>query len=131
MKTNHRILVVEDDRDTLFGLSVMLTKNGYDVLHAADGTMGLQIASREKPDLILLDLGLPAGDGFFVLESVRRNIHLLATPVFVISARDAAGNKERALAAGAQEYIKKPVDISELLSSIKEILDENSVSPPA
>ena len=123
--TAHSILVVEDDRDTLLGLSVMLTKNGYQVLHAEDGTMALQIATREKPDLVLLDLGLPAGDGFFVLESIRRNIQLLATPVFVVSARDSAGNKERALAAGAQRYIEKPVDVPELLGFIREVFEDS------
>ena len=118
MNRRNRILVVEDDRDTLFGLSIVLNKSGYEVIHAEDGTMALQIASREKPDLILLDLGLPAGDGFFVLESLRKNMHLLATPVFVISARDAVANKSRALETGAQAYFEKPVEISDLLDGI-------------
>lgn len=125
MKTIHRILIVEDDRDTLIGLSVILSKSGYEVLYAEDGTMALQITSREKPDLVLLDLGLPAGDGFFVLESIRKNIQLLSIPVFVVSARDKAANKDRAIAAGAQAYLEKPINVKELLDAVDDL--NNSV----
>ncbi|MGK0188770.1 MAG: DNA-binding response OmpR family regulator [Verrucomicrobiales bacterium] len=122
MNTRNRILIVEDDRDTLVGLTIVLRKSGYEVISAEDGTMALQVASREKPDLVLLDLGLPAGDGFFVLESLRRNINFMGVPVYVTSARDAASNRQRALDAGAQGYFEKPIEISELLGVIREEL---------
>ncbi|MCB1100220.1 MAG: response regulator transcription factor [Verrucomicrobiae bacterium] len=118
MNARIKILVVEDDRDTLLGLSIALTKSGYEVIRAEDGTMALQIAARQNPDLILLDLGLPGGDGFFVLETLQRNLQLQTIKVFVVSARDAIVNQARALGAGAQAYFEKPIEISDLLAAI-------------
>lgn len=123
MNKKHKILVVEDDRDTLMGLSFMLTKSGYEVVRAEDGAMAVQIATRVCPDLILLDLGLPAGDGFSIMERLQRDFRLIAVPVIVVSARDAVTNKDRAIQMGAHAYFEKPADMTELLSTIQNLFN--------
>jgi len=80
------------------------------------------------PDLIILDLGLPAGDGFSVLERLKANLTLTSIPVIVVSARDRNENRERALKAGARAFLQKPVDNARLLSVIRQALGEREES---
>lgn len=103
-------------------LNIRLRANDYDTAFASDAVMALSIAKKEAPDLILLDLGLPGGDGFTVLERMRNIASLSCTPVIVVSARDVEKNKELALQAGAEAYFQKPVDNAELLKSIQQAL---------
>lgn len=84
--------------------------------------MALSIAKKEAPDLILLDLGLPGGDGFMVLDRMKNVASLACIPVIVVSAREAAANEERALKAGATGYFQKPVDNEQLLAAIQRAL---------
>ncbi|MFQ5427645.1 MAG: response regulator [Thermodesulfobacteriota bacterium] len=118
-----KILIVEDDKDLILGMSIRLKSIGYSVVTAMDGLSVISTARKEHPDLILLDIGLPAGDGFIVLERLRTNTMLMAIPVIVISARDKAANSERSLKAGARAYFQKPVDNETLLRAIKTTLD--------
>jgi DNA-binding response OmpR family regulator len=113
-----KILIVEDDADVRLGYHVLLKANGYDTCFAADAFAAIGEARKNNPDLILLDLGLPAGDGFVVLERLRALTQLAVIPVIVVSARDAHANRERALKAGARGYVQKPWNDSELLSLI-------------
>ena len=83
-------------------------------------------ARTHQPDLIILDLGLPAGDGFVVLERLQANMNLSAIPVVVVSARDLQGNKERALKSGAQAFVQKPWNDDELLGIISHLLDQSA-----
>ena len=118
----NKILIIEDDQDMRRGLNVRLRASEYDTAFASDAVMALSIAKKESPDLILLDLGLPGGDGFLVLERLR-NIGLLAsTPVIVVSARDPQTNEKRALDAGAEAFFQKPVDNEELMRAIQRAL---------
>ncbi len=119
-----KILIVEDDKDLILGMSIRLKSNGYSVVTAMDGLSVISTARKETPDLILLDIGLPAGDGFVVLERLRTNTMLMSIPVIVISARDKNGNSERSLKAGARAYFQKPVDNETLLTAIRTTLDE-------
>jgi CheY-like chemotaxis protein len=82
----------------------------------------LSQAQTHKPDLIILDLGLPAGDGFVVLDRLRALPHLAVIPVIVVSARDPVANRDRALKAGARAFLQKPVDNDKLLDLIDECL---------
>lgn len=124
MKGN-KILIIEDDHDVLRGLNVRLRASNYETAFATDAVMALSIAKKEAPDLILLDLGLPGGDGFVVLERMR-NVGLLAsTPVIVISARDPKTNERRALDAGAEAFFQKPVDNEQLMRAIWRALGRN------
>jgi putative two-component system response regulator len=94
------------------------------VICAADAISAITVARKEVPDLVILDLGLPAGDGFRVLERMRDLTDLVAIPVIVLSARDPADNKKRALDAGAVAFFQKPPDNHEFLSAIRHALGE-------
>lgn len=120
--SNNKILIIEDDQDMRKALNVRLRANNYDTAFASDAVMALSIAKKEDPDLILLDLGLPGGDGFLVLERMKNIASLSCTPVIVVSARAPEKNRERALAAGAEAFFQKPVDNTELLKSIQQAL---------
>ena len=116
-----KILIVEDDSDQLRGLAVRLKASGYDVFGAPDGVTAISMTRQEKPDLVLLDLGLPAGDGFFVMERIRDMIPFSTIPIIVLSARDSAGNKEKAHKAGALAFFQKPVDSSLLVAAVRRV----------
>jgi DNA-binding response OmpR family regulator len=119
-----KILIIDDDQHLLLGLAARLKANGYRVISATDAISAIGVARKEAPDLVILDLGLPAGDGFLVLERMRGLTDLVATPVIVLSARDPTDNKKRALDAGALAYFQKPPDNHEFLSSIRQALGE-------
>jgi DNA-binding response OmpR family regulator len=118
------ILIVDDDPDVRLSLHVRLKANHYDVIFAQDGVTSISEARRHMPDLIILDLGLPAGDGFTVLERLKSNDSLSLIPVIVVSGRDRVANKDRAIRAGAKAFLQKPVDNAHLLSVIQQVLGE-------
>jgi DNA-binding response OmpR family regulator len=121
---NKKILIVDDDPDVRLGLHVRLKASHYDVVFAADGMASIAEARKHLPDLIILDLGLPAGDGFSVLERLKANDSLSLIPVIVVSARDRHANVDRVLKAGAKAFLQKPVDNAELLAVIRQALGE-------
>jgi DNA-binding response OmpR family regulator len=117
-----RILVVDDNPSIRRGLSVRLLANGYEVLCAADAIAATAALVTEKPDLVILDLGLPAGDGFVVMDRMNKNDRLANIPVIVLTGRESVDNKERALKAGAVAFFQKPVEDSRLLFAIHQAL---------
>jgi DNA-binding response OmpR family regulator len=121
-----KILIIDDDRHLVLGLTPRLKAHGYGVVSATDAISAIAVARAEAPDLVILDLGLPAGDGFVVLERMRSLADLAATPVIVLSARDPADNKKRALAAGAVAYFQKPPDNHEFLTAVRQALGETT-----
>jgi two-component system KDP operon response regulator KdpE len=114
-----KILVVDDDPDLVRALRLRLRANNYDVTTASDGYAAIASAQKERPALIILDLGLPVGDGFVVLERLQTSDALSGIPVIVLSARDPQANEERALRAGAAAFFQKPADNEELLNVIR------------
>jgi two-component system KDP operon response regulator KdpE len=122
--SNKKILIVEDDADVRMGLHVRLKANNYDIFFAVDGFSSLTEARKHEPDLILLDLGLPAGDGFLVMDRLKAVPALAMIPIIVVSGRSGAANRERALKAGAKAFLEKPVDNAELLAVIRQALGE-------
>jgi len=114
-----KILIVEDDPDTQKGLATLLKAEGFVTSFVADGATALSVAAKEEPSVILLDLGLPAGDGFVVLDRLTNHPTLSGVPVIVVSARDPAVNKPKALHAGAVAFFQKPADFDELLKAIR------------
>jgi DNA-binding response OmpR family regulator len=119
-----KILVVDDDMDIQRLLARRLGNVGYDTAFAADGTSAISVARKESPDLILLDLGLPAGDGFKVLERLHAMAQLARIPVIVMSARVHPDVSSRAIEAGAQKFIPKPFEMGQLLDLITSALGE-------
>jgi DNA-binding response OmpR family regulator len=118
-----KILIVDDDPDLRRGLNVRLRSQHYDTAYATDGFSAIAMAQKEQPDLIILDIGLPAGDGFVVLERLQQNAKLSAIPVIVLSARDPQSTRERTMRAGATAFFQKPADNAELLNAIKAVLN--------
>jgi DNA-binding response OmpR family regulator len=123
------ILIVDDDPDMRQSLQVRLKASGYDVHCAEDGVGAISEARKHTPDLIVLDLGLPAGDGFVVLERLKGNLDLSSIPVIVLSGRDRRANQERALNAGVRAYLQKPVKNSEFLAVVRRTLNEKYEKP--
>ena len=119
------ILIVEDDPDVRNGLHIRLKSNGYSTVLAADAPSSLSQARKHAPDLIVLDLGLPGGDGFLVMERFKANPTLAVIPIIIVSARDVHANHERVLKAGAKAFLQKPVENAELLRVIRETLGES------
>ena len=116
-----KILIVEDDADVSLGYQILLRAHRYDTVLAADSSAAVSEAHKHQPDLIILDLGLPAGDGFVVLDRLRANTYLSVIPVIVVSGRDLRGNKDRALEAGAKAFVQKPWNDTELLGADRRV----------
>src|SRR3984957_13161569 len=112
---NKKILIVGDDPDGRQGRHVRL-KDQYDICLAVDAFSGVAEARRSEPDLILLDLGMPAGGGFLVMERLKMIPSLAMIPVIVVSARHGLETQKRALESGAKAFLEKPVDDSQLLA---------------
>ena len=114
-----KIMVVDDDPDLRQALSLRLRANNFDTVNACDGYSAIALAQKEKPHLIILDLGLPAGDGFSVLKNLQQYPALATIPVIALTARDAQGNEKRTLGSGAVAFFQKPADNEELLAVIR------------
>jgi two-component system KDP operon response regulator KdpE len=123
-----KILVVDDDPDLLKALRLRLRANNCDVITVSDGYSVIGAAQKERPDVIILDLGLPAGDGFVVLDRLQQSDILSGIPVIVLTARDPQGNEARALKAGAAAFFQKPVDNEELLNVIRVSLPQQGTT---
>ncbi|MFN8572200.1 MAG: response regulator transcription factor [Gemmatimonadaceae bacterium] len=114
------ILVVEDRREVLDVLQRTLTDNGYEVLAAADGDVALEIALDQRPDLLILDIGLPKKNGYVVARELRSRA--FTNPILMLTARDTVQDKVTGLDAGADDYLAKPFDYDELLARVRALL---------
>jgi two-component system cell cycle response regulator DivK len=123
-----RILLVEDNEMNRDMLSRRLERRGYQVLIAVDGQQGLDLAIAEKPDLILLDMSLPVLDGWDVARRLKSDETLSAIPVIALTAHAMAGDRERALEAGCNDYDTKPVELPRLLQKIEALLGRPAAS---
>lgn len=117
-----KILIVDDDPDLRRGLNVRLRSAHYDTAYATDGFSAIAMAQKERPDLIILDIGLPAGDGFVVLERLQQSATLATIPVIVLTARDPQATRDKIMRAGATAFFQKPADNAELLNAIRAVL---------
>lgn len=118
-----KILVVDDNPAIRKGLGIRLRANGYEVLAAADAISATATLVTERPDLVILDLGLPCGDGYVVMERLQKSDRLANIPVIVLTGREMASNRDRALKAGATAFFQKPVEDATLLFAIRKALD--------
>ena len=122
---NPKILLVEDDQDLLHSMSVRLKANHYEIACAPDAIACMSEARRFEPDLIILDLGLPAGDGFMLMERFKRIPSLAGVPVIVVTGQDPRDCRHRMMEAGARAVMQKPVDNALLLATIRKTLGKN------
>jgi len=118
-----KILYVEDNDDNVFMLQMRLElEDGFEVLVARDGAAGVASAERERPDLVLMDLNLPVMDGWQATHAIRANPATRAIPIIALTAHAMVGDREKALAAGCDEFDTKPVDLERLLGKIRVVL---------
>jgi DNA-binding response OmpR family regulator len=117
-----KILVVDDDKNIAQFLVTILRGNGYEVVTAMDGTQAVMRAHREKPDLILLDIMMPGGDGFNVCDKLRLSANTSSIPIIVLSASEQIGIPTRARQAGACCFLKKPFDVDDLMARVGKAL---------
>jgi len=125
----HRILIVEDERDINDLIGFNLQRAGYEVLKAYDGLKGTEMALRERPDLILLDLMLPGRDGYAVFRELRRDTRTATTPVIMLTARAQTEDRIQGLEAGADDYLTKPFSPKELMLRVHAILKRVDAAP--
>ncbi len=116
---NKTILVIEDNEQNLYLVKFLLEKNGFTVHEARDGRKGIHLASMLRPDLILLDIQLPELDGYAVAAELRKDPALRGTPIIAVTSYAMAGDREKALAAGATDYIEKPINPSTFVDQVR------------
>ena len=118
-----KILLVEDNEMNRDMLSRRLARRGYEVVLAVDGQEGVEAAAREAPDLILMDMSLPAIDGWEATRLIRAGAGTAAIPIIALTAHAMAGDRDRALDAGCNDYDTKPVELERLLEKIARLLN--------
>lgn len=118
-----RILVVEDNRDNMVLITDMLEALNYAVLTAMDGQRGIDTAIADSPDLILMDLSLPVVDGWTAAGVIKSHPERKQIPIIALTAHAMSGDRERALAAGCDDYVSKPINFSELTTKITQLLN--------
>jgi two-component system cell cycle response regulator DivK len=123
-----KILLVEDHQEIWDFLSRRLKRRGYDVVVAQDGQEGLDKARTESPDLLLLDMNLPVMDGWTVARTLKSDEATRRLPIIALTAHAMAGDREKAIAAGCDDYHPKPVDFSQLLNQIETALAPRSAT---
>lgn len=117
-----KILLVEDNEMNLDMLSRRLERRGYELVIAMDGAKGIELAGTESPDLILMDMSLPVVDGWEATRRLKADESTQQIPIIALTAHAIAGDRERCLAAGCDEYESKPVKFPRLLGKIEDIL---------
>jgi DNA-binding response OmpR family regulator len=125
MDSKKKILIVDDERDIVMALMIRLKGAGYDVVTAFDGAQAVFVAHKEKPDLILLDIRMPAGDGFSVAERLKRSVNTSTIPIIFLTGSPEKKAEEKAMELGSRFYIRKPYDPEELLDAIRRALEED------
>ena len=114
-----KVLLVEDNELNRDMLSRRLTRNGYDVLLAGDGEEALVVIRAETPDIVLLDMNLPVKDGWTTCAEVREDPSIASTPIIALTAHAMGDDRNRAMAAGCDDYATKPIDFPALLEKIE------------
>ena len=117
-----RVLLVEDNEDGREGLSRHLQRQGYEILTAADGQQGLDLARAQAPDLILMDMSLPIIDGWEATRQLKAAAETQRIPIIALTAHAMVGDREKALAAGCDDYDVKPIELERLLGKIEALL---------
>jgi CheY-like chemotaxis protein len=120
---NKPILIIEDNEQNLYLMRFLLEANGLEVVTATSGEDGLQLASKFRPAAILLDIQLPSIDGYAVAVRIRKQREFATVPIIAVTSYAMVGDRERILAAGATDYIEKPINPDTFVAQIRRHLD--------
>jgi len=127
-----KLLYVEDNDDNLYMLTLWFdVAGGYEIVSAPDGAAGIAMATAERPDLILMDLNLPEIDGWEATRRLKADPATRDIPIIALTAHAMAGDRERALATGCDEFETKPIDFDRLLPKVERLIDAKEVGPAA
>src|SRR5262245_54631823 len=121
-----KVLLVEDNEESRDGLARHMRRKGYEILLAVDGRQGMEVARAEAPDLILMDMSLPVLDGWEATRQLKADAATRGIPVIALTAHAMAGDRERALEAGCDDYDTKPIEFPRLLAKIVSLLQKKS-----
>jgi DNA-binding response OmpR family regulator len=119
-----KILIVDDEPDIVKVLMIRLESSGYEVIAAFDWVQGISMANKEMPDLVILDIRMPSGNGFSVAEQLKQSDRTDQIPIIFLTGSPERNTEERAIELGARFYIKKPYDSEELLDAVKRALEK-------
>lgn len=122
-----KILVIEDNEQNMYLTTFILEKHHFQVLQANNGIDGIEIASRQQPDLILLDIQLPVMDGYTVARELRKNPLSAGIPIVAITSYAMPGDREQALQAGCTGYIEKPINPETFINEVKQYLPADNL----
>ena len=125
-----KVLLVEDSEESRDGLARHLRRKGHEVLLAVDGRQGVEVARAEAPDLILMDMSLPILDGWEATRQLKAAPQTRGIPVIALTAHAMAGDREKALEAGCDDYDTKPIEVSRLLTKIETLLEKTNSPAP-
>lgn len=120
-----KILYVEDNDDNVYMLKTRLTRAGFTVVIATDGQQGVAMAASELPDLILMDMSLPVLDGWEATRQIKAARETMHIPVIALTAHAMTGDREKALAAGCDDFDTKPVELPRLMEKINALIQRN------
>lgn len=118
------VLLIEDNEQNRYLTTFLLERNHYTVVSAIDGRRGIELASKMMPDIILLDIQLPTMDGYQVAEALRSSQHLDNIPIIAVTSYAMVGDREKALSAGCNGYIEKPINPDTFVSQIEQYLPD-------
>lgn len=121
-----KVLYIEDNDQNFYLVNYILNAKGYTMIRAHDGREGIDLATREIPDLILLDIQLPVMDGYMTAQELRKITEVKAIPIVALTSYAMAGDREKALAAGCNGYIEKPINPKTFTEQIGRFLQEDS-----
>jgi two-component system cell cycle response regulator DivK len=125
---NMKILYIEDNEDNIYMLKSRLSRAGHTVIVATDGAQGVAMATSERPDLVLMDLSLPVLDGWEASRRIKAAPETSGIPIIALTAHVMPGDREKALAAGCDDFDTKPVEISRLLGKIRALAPGGTAS---
>lgn len=117
-----KILIIEDNEQNMYLLTFLLNRHGHEVVQACNGRQGIELAERENPDLILLDIQLPQMDGYAVARQIKAIQLLAGIPIVAVTSYAMVGDREKTIAAGCSGYIEKPINPDMFLEQISEFL---------
>lgn len=121
--TKKRILIVDDEKDFVEMIKLRLEASGYKVIPAFDGIQGVVLAKRNKPDLIILDVMMPAGDGYLVCERLKMSSFTRSIPIIFLTAKSRPEDEAKAYKVGAKYYLTKPYEKEVLLETVRRALE--------
>ncbi|OGP08074.1 MAG: hypothetical protein A2048_08280 [Deltaproteobacteria bacterium GWA2_45_12] len=122
MEPRKKILIADDERGIVENLRDLLESKGFNTVYAYEGIRAIEVAHKEKPDLIILDLNMPAGTGQTVIQNLKSRNETKEIPILVLSGMDEPHLKQKVVALGAKDFVPKPYDVEDLLGKIYDLV---------